>query len=175
MPMPNARIAPGRARTRGQVELRDLVEEVHGAGRRIRDRRVQALLAQLHDPPAALGRGKIYDPRGTGREHRALAGPEHEADLRQPARAAADFGPRRASAGRTAAGEQALLDRARALNAAHWQAHGRQISRDKLRAALGVGATRAERLLAALAAEPPTGSPPADRPEPAPPGAARSR
>jgi hypothetical protein len=69
-------------------------------------------------------------------------------------------------------GEQALLDRARTLNAAHWQAHGRQISRDKLRAALGIGATRAERLLAALAAEPPTGSPPANSPEAAPPGAA---
>jgi hypothetical protein len=70
------------------------------------------------------------------------------------------------------AGEQALLERARTLNAAHWQAHGRQISRDKLRAALGIGATRAERLLAALAADPPTGSPPANSPEPAPPAAA---
>jgi hypothetical protein len=37
---------------------------------------------------------------------------------------------------------------------------------------LGIGATRAERLLAALAAEPPTGSPPANGPEPAPPAAA---
>jgi hypothetical protein len=65
-------------------------------------------------------------------------------------------------------GEQALVDRARALNAAHWQAHGRQISRDKLRAALGIGATRAERLLAALAA----GSPPQVGPQPQPAAAA---
>ena len=98
---------------------------------------------------------------------------EPMADLRQPARAAADFGPRRASAGRTAAGEQALLDQARVLNADHWQAHGRPISRDKLRAALGIGATRAERLLAALTAERPTSSLPAADPEPAPAGAAR--
>jgi hypothetical protein len=58
------------------------------------------------------------------------------------------------------------LDRARALTADHWQAHGRPISRDKLRAALGIGATRAERLLAVLAAEP-SSSPPPDDPEPA--------
>jgi hypothetical protein len=62
-------------------------------------------------------------------------------------------------------GDRALLDRARALNAAHWQAHGRQISRDKLRAALGIGATRAERLLAALAAGP-ASSPPTPLPAP---------
>ena len=92
---------------------------------------------------------------------------EPPAELRQPPRVAAGVGPRRAAAARTAAGEQALLDRARALNADHWQAHGRPISRDKLRAALGIGATRAERLLAALAAEPPTGSPPPGDPEPA--------
>jgi hypothetical protein len=60
------------------------------------------------------------------------------------------------------------VDRARALNAAHWQAHGRRISRDKLRAALGVGATRAERLLAALAADPASSGQPAKRPEPLP-------
>ena len=89
------------------------------------------------------------------------------ADL-QPVRAAAGIGPRRVAAGRTAAGEQALLERARVLNADHWQAHGRQISRDKLRAALGIGATRAERLLAALPAE---GQPPSN-PEPEPAGAA---
>jgi hypothetical protein len=90
----------------------------------------------------------------------------------RPARAGGGVGARPAAAAQTAVGEQALLDRARTLNAAHWQAHGRQISRDKLRAALGIGATRAERLLAALAAEPPTGSPPANSPEAAPPGAA---
>jgi hypothetical protein len=61
------------------------------------------------------------------------------------------------------ADDQALLERARALNAAHWQAHGRQISRDKLRAALQIGASRAERLLAALTAEPPS-RPPAGGP-----------
>jgi hypothetical protein len=90
-------------------------------------------------------------------------------DLRQPARAAADVAMRRAAGEQAApaeeAGEQVLLDRAGALNAAHWQAHGRQISRDKLRAALGIGATRAERLLAALAAESPTSSPPPGGPE----------
>jgi hypothetical protein len=91
---------------------------------------------------------------------------EPPAELRQTTRAAAGVGPRRAGASRTAAGEQALLDRARSLNADHWQAHGRQISRDKLRAALGIGATRAERLLAALAAEP-SSSPPPGAPEPA--------
>jgi Protein of unknown function (DUF2637) len=69
------------------------------------------------------------------------------------------------------ADDQALLDRARALNAAHWQAHGRQISRDKLRAALGIGASRAERLLAALTAEPPS-SPVAGGPAPVPARAA---
>jgi hypothetical protein len=97
---------------------------------------------------------------------------EPMADLRRPARVAVDVGPRRVAAGRTAAGEQALLEQARALNAAHWQAHGRQISRDKLRAALGIGATRAERLLAALTAERPTNSPPAADLELAPAGAA---
>jgi hypothetical protein len=89
----------------------------------------------------------------------------------RPARAGGGVAPGRAAAAQ-AVGEQALLDRARTLNAAHWQGQGRQISRDKLRAALGIGATRAERLLAALAAEPPTGSLPANGPEPAPPGAA---
>jgi hypothetical protein len=97
---------------------------------------------------------------------------EPTADLQQPLRATAGVGPRRAAAERTATGEQALLDRARTLNAAHWQAHGRQISRDKLRAGLGIGATRAERLLAALAAEPPTSGPPPGDPGPAPAGAA---
>jgi hypothetical protein len=93
---------------------------------------------------------------------------EPMADQRQPARAAAGVAGRRAAAGRTAAGEQALLDRARVLNTDHCQAHGRPISRDKLRAALGIGATRAERLLAVLAAEPPT-SPPPGNPEPGSP------
>jgi hypothetical protein len=74
-----------------------------------------------------------------------------------------------------AVGEQALLDRARALNAAHWQAHGRQISRDKLRAALGVGATRAERLLAALATDSAAGSPPSADPPPLPARAEMAR
>jgi hypothetical protein len=91
---------------------------------------------------------------------------EPTADLRQPARAAAGVGPRRAAAGRTPAGEQGLLDQARVLNADHRQAHGRQISRDKLRAALGIGATRAERLLAALAADPAGGGLLAAGPQP---------
>jgi hypothetical protein len=76
--------------------------------------------------------------------------------------------PRAAARQPAAVGEQALLDRARALNAAHWQAHGRQISRDKLRAALGVGANRAERLLAALATDSAAGSPPPADPPPLP-------
>jgi hypothetical protein len=49
------------------------------------------------------------------------------------------------------AGDEALLARARQLDAAHQAAHGRGVSRDKLRAELGVGASRAERLLAQLA------------------------
>jgi hypothetical protein len=85
----------------------------------------------------------------------------------RPAGAAATV-PRAAAAQPAAVGEQALVDRARALNAAHWHAHGRQISRDKLRAALGVGATRAERLLAALATDPVAGSPPPAGPQPLP-------
>jgi hypothetical protein len=99
---------------------------------------------------AAAGGGRVQ-PSGT---------------LPQPVRAAAAV--RRAAAVQPVAGEQALVDRARALNAAHWQAHGRQISRDKLRAALGIGATRAERLLAALAADPAAGSPPPADPQPLP-------
>jgi hypothetical protein len=85
----------------------------------------------------------------------------------RPAGAAATA-PRAAARQPAAVGEQALVDRARALNAAHWQAHGRQISRDKLRAALGVGATRAERLLAALATDSAAGSPPPADPPPLP-------
>jgi hypothetical protein len=85
----------------------------------------------------------------------------------RPARTAPTV-PGAAAAQPAAVGEQALVDRARALNAAHWQAHGRRISRDKLRAALGVGATRAERLLAALAADPASSGQPAKRPEPLP-------
>jgi hypothetical protein len=119
--------------------------------------------------------GQTEAPTTAGADHeQAQAGGkrvEPMGQLRRPARAAGGVAPRRAAAAQ-AVGEQALVDRARTLNAAHWQAHGRQISRDKLRAALGIGATRAERLLAALAAEPPTGSPPANGPEPAPPGAA---
>jgi hypothetical protein len=99
---------------------------------------------------------------------------EPTADPQQPVRAAAGVGPRRAAAG-WSAGEQALLEQARSLNADHWQAHGRQISRDKLRAALGIGATRAERLLAALAAEPPTSGPPPGEPEPVLAEAGRQR
>jgi hypothetical protein len=76
--------------------------------------------------------------------------------------------PPRAAARQPAAGEQALVDRARALNAAHWQEHGRRISRDKLRAALGVGATRADRLLAALATDSAAGGPPPADPPPPP-------
>jgi hypothetical protein len=85
----------------------------------------------------------------------------------RPAGAAATA-PRAAARQPAAVGEQALLDQARSLNAAHWQTHGRQISRDKLRAALGVGATRAERLLAALATDSAAGSPPPADPPPLP-------
>jgi len=49
------------------------------------------------------------------------------------------------------AGDEALLARARQLDAAHRAAHGRGVSRDKLRTELGIGASRAERLLAQLA------------------------
>jgi hypothetical protein len=49
------------------------------------------------------------------------------------------------------AADEALLARARQLNAAQQAAHGRGVSRDKLRAELGIGASRAERLLAQLA------------------------
>jgi hypothetical protein len=94
--------------------------------------------------------------------------------LRQPAREAATI-PRAAAAQPAAVGDQALVDRARVLNAAHWQAHGRQISRDKLRAALGVGATRAERLLAALATDSAAGSPPPADPPPLPARAEMAR
>ena len=138
-------------------------------------------LRQFH--LAAASAVSIAAPTGPA-EAPATAGADHDqaqtagqpvqpmAGQRQPARAAAGVAPRRAAPARTAAGEQALLDRARALNADHWQAHGRPISRDKLRAALGIGATRAERLLAALAAEPPTSSQPPGETEPALPGAA---
>ena len=54
------------------------------------------------------------------------------------------------------AGDEALLARARQLDAAHHAAHGRGVSRDKLRAELGIGASRAERLLAQLATAQPT-------------------
>ena len=120
--------------------------------------------------------GQTQAPTTAGADHEQAqaAGQRTEpmGQLRRPAPAGGGVAPRRAAAAQTAVGEQALLDRATTLNAAHRQAHGRQISRDKLRAALGIGATRAERLLAALAAEPPTGSPPANGPEPAPPGVA---
>jgi hypothetical protein len=114
-----------------------------------------------------LRAGQTQAPTTAGADHEeAQAGGRVEpmGQLQQPGRAAAAVAHRQAAAAQ-AAGEQALLDQARTLNATHWQAHGRQISRDKLRAALQIGATRAERLLAALAAEPPTSSPPADSPE----------
>jgi hypothetical protein len=56
-----------------------------------------------------------------------------------------------ARAGAVRAGDEALLVRARQLDAAHHAAHGRGVSRDRLRAELGIGASRAERLLAQLA------------------------
>jgi hypothetical protein len=87
---------------------------------------------------AAAGGGRVQ-PSGTLRP----AGPAATA-------------PRAAARQPAAVGEQAL------------QAHGRQISRDKLRAALGVGATRAERLLAALATDSAAGSPPPADPPPLP-------
>jgi hypothetical protein len=116
-------------------------------------------------PEAPTAAGADSDPAQAGDGRARPAG-----TLRQPGRAGAGVALPRAAGEQQApaAGEQALLDRARALNAAHWQAHGRQVSRDKLRAALGIGATRAERLLAALAADPPTSSPPPGGPEPGP-------
>ena len=129
--------------------------------------------SELSMPPPT---GQTQAPTTAGADHeqaQAAGQPvEPMGDLRPAVRPGGGVAPGRVAAAQAVAGEQALLDRARTLNAAHWQAHGRQVSRDKLRAALGIGATRAERLLAALAAEPPTGSPPADRPEPAPLGAA---
>jgi hypothetical protein len=106
--------------------------------------------ARVDQQPAAAG-GRLRQPPG----------------IQRPPEAAASLGRVAASQSTSAAsvGDRALLDRARALNAAHWQAHGRQISRDKLRAALGIGATRAERLLAALAAGP-ASSPPTPLPAP---------
>jgi hypothetical protein len=97
---------------------------------------------------------------------------------RPPGRAAAAVAvwpSAQARQARAGVGEQALVDRARTLNGAYWQAHGRQISRDKLRAALGIGATRAERILAALAAEQPPSGPPPAGPTPAPAPAAAGR
>jgi len=120
---------------------------------------------------SAAGRtGRTEASTAPGADHgRAAAGGgqlQPSGTLR-PAEAAATA-PRAAARQPAAVGEQALVDRARALNAAHWQAHGRQISRDKLRAALGVGATRAERLLAALATDSAAGSPPPADPPPLP-------
>jgi hypothetical protein len=124
--------------------------------------------------PAPTGRTVAPTTAGVDRHPAQVGGQQRQArsDGRQPARPAVGVAPRSAAPAPTAAGEQALLDRARALNGAHWQAHGRQISRDKLRAALGIGASRAERLLAALAVEPPTSNSPANRPEPVLAGAA---
>jgi hypothetical protein len=98
------------------------------------------------------GRGADAVPPSSGRPAaRDLAPPRRAAGLAAQGRAGGDRA--------VASHDQVLVERARALNAAHWETHGRQISRDKLRAALGVGATRAERLLAALAANPHTVSP----------------
>jgi hypothetical protein len=137
-------------------------------------RQFRAAAASELSMPVRAGQTQAPTAAGADEEEAQAGGQRLESmgQLRRPARAAGGVVPRRPAAAQTAAGEQALLDRARTLNAAHRQAYGRQISRDKLRAALGIGATRAERLLAALAAEPPTGSPQADGPEPAPPGAA---
>jgi hypothetical protein len=136
-------------------------------------RQFRAAAASEGSVPVRTGRTEAPTTAGADHEEAQTGGQRVQpmGQLRRPARAGGGVGPRRAAAAQ-AAGEQALLDRARTLNAAHRQAHGRRISRDKLRAALGIGATRAERLLAALAADPPTGSPPANGPEPAPPGAA---
>jgi hypothetical protein len=135
-------------------------------------RQFRAAAASELSMPVRTGQTEAPTTAGADHEEAQAGGQRVEpmGQLRRPGRAAATVG--RAAAAQSAVGEQALLDRARTLNAAHRQAHGRQISRDKLRAALGIGATRAERLLAALAAEPPTGSPPANGPEPAPPAAA---
>jgi hypothetical protein len=130
--------------------------------------------SELSMPPRTGQRKAPTTVAGADGEKARAGGQRMEpmGQLRRPTRAGGGVAPGRPAAAQSAAGEQALLDRARTLNAAHRQTHGRQISRDKLRAALGIGATRAERLLAALAAEPPTGSPPANGREPAPPGAA---
>jgi hypothetical protein len=107
--------------------------------------RPEASPATRADQQPTAASGRLRRPPGT----------------QQPPEAPAPLG--RVAASQTAttapAGDRALLDRARALNAAHWQTHGRQISRDKLRAALGIGATRAERLLAALATDPASSRP----------------
>jgi hypothetical protein len=117
----------------------------------LRQFRVAAAGSSEVSRPAKAGRTQMATPAGADHDPARTAGQQTQStsDARQRGRVAA---------AQTAAGDQALLDRVRALNAAHRQAHGRQISRDKLRAALGIGATRAERLLAALAAEPATGS-----------------
>ena len=114
------------------------------------------------------GRTEASTTAGAGHAPAAADGGRRQPSgtLRQ-GRAAATVG-RAATTQPGAVGDQALADRARALNAAHWQAHGRQISRDKLRAALQIGATRAERLLAALATDPAAGSPPPADPQPPP-------
>ena len=137
-------------------------------------RQFRAAAASELSMPVRAGQTQAPTAAGADEEEAQAGGqrPESMGQLRRPARAAGGVVPRRPAAAQTAAGEQALLDRARTLNAAHRQAHGRQISRDKLRAALGIGATRAERLLAVLAAEPPTSSPPPGDPELAAPTAA---
>jgi hypothetical protein len=138
--------------------------------------------AGISNPSSGARRGRTTEvPTGA-------AAAEHEASgvrvrstgaPRPPGRAAAEAvagrPPAEARQVRAVAGEQALVDRARALNGAHWQAHGRQISRDKLRAGLGIGATRAERLLAILAAEQPNSGPPPSAPTPASAPAAAGR
>jgi hypothetical protein len=69
----------------------------------------------------------------------------------RPAAQPAEAAHRPTAQARARAGDEALLARARQLDAAHRTAHGRGIPRDKLRAELGIGASRAERLLAQLA------------------------
>jgi hypothetical protein len=126
-------------------------------------RQFRAAAAWELSMPTQTGRAEAPTPAGADHDQAHTGGRQRQStsESRQPARAAAGVAPRQ-----PAAGDQALLDQARALNAAHWQAHGRQISRDKLRAALQIGATRAERLLAALAADPVAGSPPPAVPQP---------
>jgi hypothetical protein len=120
---------------------------------------VLSLLYRARQPtrPAAAARPPVPPSaaRATGGWQPAAAGApglpaRPAAQPTSPARRPASQAPARAGQA-VRAGDEALLARARQLDAAHRAAHGRGVSRDRLRAELGIGATRAERLLAQLA------------------------